>query len=171
MRFGGTEEAIVRRGSDWCTDQARVAVAVLQTRAIPARFVLLADTARAYSGHTIIEAFREGRWGCMDPTTAVIYRDPKGRPASAWDLVRHPGWIERHHSVGTAEYSTRSQFRRVALGEYRIRPATHPGYRTSRVNPYYRKILGMSERGWPGGRRWLFGEGVGPGQSRRMPAN
>ncbi|MBE3576189.1 MAG: hypothetical protein IMX00_00585 [Limnochordales bacterium] len=31
-------------------------------------------------------------------------------------------------------------------------------YDPSGLNPYYRSILEMAERGWPAGLRWLHGE-------------
>jgi hypothetical protein len=159
LRFGGTEEAIVARGSNWCPDVARVAAALSQVVGIPARLVHLADTERAYSGHTVVEAFRRGRWGCVDSLTGVVYQDDEGRPSSTWDLVRHPGWIARHYRAGRTIYSRVGQFRRCAIAEYRLPPTGGPEYRTTRINAYYRSILRMSERGWPGGLRWLHGEG------------
>jgi transglutaminase-like putative cysteine protease len=162
LRFGGTEEAIVARGSDWCTDVARVAAALAQVAGIPARLVQLADTERPYCGHTVIEAFRRGRWGCVDALTGVVYLDDRGRPASTWDLVRHPRWVARHGRAGRSTYSRVGQFRRCAIAHYRLLPAGAPNYRTSRINSYYRSILRMSEQGWPGGLRWLHGEDRAP---------
>lgn len=67
MRIGGTEEEIIRRGSDWCTDVARVGCVLCQVAGLPARLVYLADTTQAYSGHVIIEVYRGGLWGAVDP--------------------------------------------------------------------------------------------------------
>jgi len=158
LRFGGSEEAILDRGSDWCADVARVAAALAQVAGIPSRIVQLADIARPYSGHTVIEAFRGRRWGCVDSRTGVVYLDPRGQPASTWDLIRHPAWISRYYRSDSAPYSRAGQFRRAAIAEYRlpVRPASL--YRTSRVNDYYRSVLRLSSRGWPGGLRWRFGE-------------
>jgi hypothetical protein len=158
LRFGGSEEAIVARGSDWCADVARVAAALLQVSGVPSRVVQLADTARAYSGHTVVEAFRRDRWGCVDSRTGVVYHDDRGRPASTWSLRRNPAWVTRHYRSDSAPYSRAGQFRRAAIAEYRLPAQGSALYRTSRVNPYYRSILRMSDRGWPGGLRWLFGE-------------
>ena len=63
MCFGGTEEELIQRGSDWCGDVARVACAVCQVGGIPARLAYLVDMDQAYSGHVIIEAHRDGVWG------------------------------------------------------------------------------------------------------------
>ncbi|MGH2369879.1 MAG: transglutaminase-like domain-containing protein, partial [Chloroflexota bacterium] len=88
MVLGGTEEQIIERRSDWCTDLARVACVLCQDAGMPARLVYLADTRRAYGAHAIIEAYRGAAWGALDPTTGVVYRHPDGRPASTWDLQR-----------------------------------------------------------------------------------
>ncbi|HUU42554.1 MAG TPA: hypothetical protein VMX57_02180 [Planctomycetota bacterium] len=39
MRLGGTEEEILRRGSDWCTDVARVGCILCQVADVPSRHV------------------------------------------------------------------------------------------------------------------------------------
>jgi transglutaminase-like putative cysteine protease len=161
LRFGGTEEAIIARGSNWCTDVARVAAALAEVAGVPARIVQLADTDRAYSGHAVIEAYRDGRWGCVDSRTGVVYRDDRGRPATTWDLMRNPAWIAREYHGELTLYSTAAQFRRAAIARYRLPARTSGAYRTSRVNAYYRSILRMSERGWPGGLRWIHGEDRG----------
>ena len=47
LRFGGTEEDIISRGSDWCTDVARVACVLCQVVGVPARIVNLYDPTSA----------------------------------------------------------------------------------------------------------------------------
>ncbi|MBI3946989.1 MAG: hypothetical protein HY321_13780 [Armatimonadetes bacterium] len=173
-RLGGLEEEIIRRGSDWCTDVARAACALCQVAGIPARLVCLADTARAYCGHAIIEAARSGVWGAADPSTAVVYRLPGGRPASTWDLMSSPDLIEAHCRATGGFYTTPGQFRAGAIAEYAIWKRREYDYTVSALNEYYRTILEMSAAGWPGGLRWLHG-GVGrpatypgaPGAARR----
>lgn len=80
MRFGGTEEEIAARGSNWCTDVARLACRLCQVAGLPARIVTLADTRAAYSGHQIIEVWWGDAWGgqsiqrpgsCIRTPTAV----------------------------------------------------------------------------------------------------
>lgn len=60
LLFGGAEEEIIRRGSDWCTDLARTACVLCQVAGLPSRVLILADTDRAYSAHSIVEVFRAG---------------------------------------------------------------------------------------------------------------
>lgn len=86
MLVGGIEEEIIRRGSDWCTDVARVGCVLYQVAGFPARLVHLFDTGQAYSGHVIIEVYRGEVWSAVDPTTAVVYRYPEGRSVSTWNL-------------------------------------------------------------------------------------
>jgi len=162
LRFGGSEEAIVDRGSDWCSDVARVTAALAQVAGIPSRIVLLADTSLPYAGHAVIEAYRDHRWGCVDGLTGVVYRRPSGEPATTWELMRHPSWVRSFRDPSATPYSNPGQFRRCAIAPYRLPLRTARGYRSSRINAYYRAVLRQSERGWPGGRRWLFGEGDRP---------
>jgi len=171
LRLGGTEEEIIDRGSDWCTDVARVACALCQVAGLPARLVYLADTAQAYSGHAIIEVHRDGGWGAADPTTAVVYRQPDGRPASTWDLMCNPALIAAHHRGPTTPFTTADQFRAAAIANYFIRESDRYDYTVSGLNAYYRSILEMSARGWPGGLRWLHGEDERKEARRQAPGH
>jgi len=160
MLVGGTEEAIIRRGSDWCSDVARVGCALCQVAGFPARLVYLADTRRAYSGHAIIEAHRNGFWGASDAITAVVYRHPNGRPASTWELQGHPQLIEVHRK-SSDPYAEAEQFMNAAISNYFVWDREHYDYAVSPINGYYRSILEMANGGWPGGLRWLYGEDNG----------
>ena len=153
---GGTEEEIIQRGFDWCTDVARVGCALCQVAGLPARLVVLADTERAYSGHVIIEAFRDGRWGAVDTSTCVVYRDADGRPATTWQLMNDPALIE---TCGKGKcYSNAGQFRAACIANYAVADRDRYDYTTSGVNNTYRSILEHSALGWPGGLRWLHAE-------------
>ena len=165
MRLGGTEEEIIGRGSDWCTDVGRVGCALCQVAGFPARLVFLFDTSRAYSGHAIIEVCRSRIWGAMDPTTNVVYRRPDGKPATTWDLMREPCLIESHGRGNSTPYTTAAQFRGAAISNYFVWESEKYDYTVSRVNDYCRSILDMSMKGWPGGLRWIHGEDVAPQSS------
>lgn len=157
MRIGGTEEQIIARGSDWCTDVARVGCILYQVAGLPARLVFLADTARAYSGHAIVEVYRDERWGAVDTSTAVVYTGDDGRPATTWRLMNDPSLIQAN-AVEGACYSTPGQFRSAAIANYFV--GSHDGcdYTVTGLDAYYRSILEQSDKGWPGGLRWLHGE-------------
>ena len=159
MRFGGTEEEIIQRGSDWCADVARVGCALCQVAGFPARLVTLIDTEKAYSGHVIIEVHRAGVWGAVDPEMNVIYRHRGGRPASVWELMNDLDLIE-HHYRGKPSLYRNGQFRSAAISNYFIWRWREYDYTVSEINNYYRSILEMSTKGWPGELRRLHGEDI-----------
>ncbi len=161
LLFGGVEEEIIRRGTDWCTDLARVACVLCQIGGLPSRILTLADTDQAYSGHSIVEVFRRGVWGAVDPTHAVPYRNPDGRPASAWELMNQPWLVEAHWQHKTDKMAMVGQFRCVAISNYFASDRDQYDYTVCGVDAYNRSILEMSQKGWPGGLRWLHGEDVG----------
>lgn len=159
IQFGGTEEEIIARGSDWCTDVARVGCALCQVAGFSARIVHLFDTKKAYSGHVIIEVYRTKVWGAVDSLRNVIYRDSRGRPVSTWDLMNDHRLIE-HHFLRDKLVASRAlgQFRGVAISNYFTWNWREYDYTISKINDYYRSILEMANRDWPGGLRWLHGE-------------
>ena len=160
MRFGGTEEEIIQRGSDWCTGVARVGCVLSQVAGIPARLINLFNTNQAYSGHVITEVYRGGVWGAVDPTTAVIYRKPNGIPASTWELMNQPQLIEVSSRGESTPYTTEGQFRAAGVSNYFIWEWKDFDYTVSSINDYYRSILEMSAQEWPAGLRWLHDEDV-----------
>lgn len=158
MRVGGTEEEIIESGSDWCADVARVSCVLFEVAGFPARMAYLVDTKKAYSGHVIAEVYRAKRWGAVDPLTNVIYYHLQGEPASTWDLMNDPSLIKRHSKGKSTPYTTPGQFRAAAISNYSVWLSGEYDYTVSSINPYYRSILEMSNKGWPGGLRWLHGE-------------
>jgi hypothetical protein len=163
IRVGGTEEEIIARGSDWCADVARVGCALCQVAGFPARIVSLFDTEKAYTGHVIIEVYRDKTWGAVDALTGVIYRHPEARPASTWELMNNPRLIECHSKGELTLYTTVGQFRAAAITNYFVWRWREYDYTVSTVNDYYRSILKMSLLGWPGDLRWLHGEDLPDG--------
>ncbi|MEK7764786.1 MAG: transglutaminase domain-containing protein [bacterium] len=148
-RFGGTEEDITERGTDWCTDVSRVACVLCQVAGYPARLVQLADLTAAYSGHMVIEAFADGRWAVMDPLHGLLHRHGDGTPAAALDLNRN---------LALADLAHQPLYSAIAISNYFVQDRDRYDYAVSGINPAYRQLLGMSVRGWPGGLRWLHGE-------------
>ncbi len=158
MRVGGTEEEIIERGSDWCADVARVSCELFQVAGFPARMVYLVDTDKAYTGHVIVEVYRAKRWGAIDSLTNVMYYHLQGEPASTWDLMNDPELIKRHSKGESTPYTIPGQFRAAAISNYSVWLSGEYDYTVSSINSYYRSILEMSDKGWPGGLRWLHGE-------------
>jgi len=147
--FGGTEERILARPTDWCTDLARAACVMLHVAGAAARIVCLFDTVRAFSGHQVIEAYIDGSWVCADPVNGFVYEKSNGSPASTLDVIR-----QRH----AASRKLIGLFRAVFLVNYNPMMASTCDFNESRVNAYYLSILNQSSAGWPGGLRWLHGE-------------
>jgi len=156
MLVGGTEEEIIQRGSDMCTDVARVGCAMCQVAGFPARMVYLFDIGQAYSGHVIIEVFRDNVWGAVDTSTSVIYRHTDGKIVTTWDLIQDPRLIEFNRGISDGFYTTVGQFKGAAISNYFVWEKHN--YKISGINDYYRSILEMSDKGWPCGLRWLHGE-------------
>ena len=157
LRLGGAEEAIVERGTDWCTDLSRVGCVLCQVAGLPARLVYLFNTEAAYSGHVTVEVLRHGGWGCVDMVHGVVYRHDDGTPASTWNLQRAPRLIAAHRRPHGGQ-SSAAQFLGAAIVNYFVWEADRFDYTVSALNAYCRSILAQSERGWPGGLRWLHGE-------------
>ena len=164
IRIGGTEEEIIRRKSDWCTDVARVACVMCQVAGFPCRIVNLFNLRQAYSGHVIVEAHRAGYWGALDSSTGVVYATADRRPASVWHLMNHPELIDQHKKATGGFYSTPGQFSAAAIANYFVWDAARYDYTVSRLNDYYFSILSMSAKGWPGGLKWLHGENKDGGE-------
>ena len=162
MRFGGTEEQIIERGSDWCADVARVGCALYQVAGFPCRMVYLFDLQAAYSGHVIVEVHRSGKWGAVDSRSGVVYRTDDGAPATTWELMNDAGLVKRHAGP-EAWYTNPEQFTAAGIANYHVQDAARYDYAVTGVNDYTRAVLSMADRGWPGGLRWLHGESDGAG--------
>ena len=135
--LGGTEEEIAARGTDWCTDLARLGCVLAHMACLPARLAILADTAQAYSGHVIVEIYEGGEWHAVDTTNGIVY------PESVAELMDRPD---------------PGQFRAAALVNYGPSDAHRYDYTISTINDYMRPVLEAAIEGWPGGLRWLHGE-------------
>lgn len=158
MLIGGLEEEIIERGSDWCTDLARVGCALYQVAGFPSRLTILVDLDRAYSAHVIVEVYQDGVWGAIDTSTNVVYRCPDKKPASVWNLMRNPQLIAEHSRNQSKTYTNAGQFSAAAVINYFVWRWNDYDYSVSKVNSYYVSILEMADKGWPGGIRWLHNE-------------
>ena len=151
MRFGGTEEQIIVRGSDWCTDVARVACAMCHMAGVPARLISLFNLSQAYSGHAIIEAFTEGVWGAADPLNGVVYRHPNGRPATTWELMNDDRLVLGNWQRQSSFYANPRQFEAAAVCNYSIGQASDFDYTVSTLNDYNRPFLRLLMLAGPAG--------------------
>ena len=137
LRMGGAEEAIVERGTDWCTDMSRVGCVLCQVAGLPARLVCLFNTTAAYSGHVIVEVLRQGRWGCVDVVNGVVYRHGRrrsgigvGAPARPGPHRRPPAAAWRLRLAGAVSGRGRRELLRVGG-----RPLRLHGQRAQRLHP------------------------------------
>lgn len=142
--FGGTEQEILTRGTDWCSDMARVAVVLFDCLGMPARLLYLVNPEAAYHGHVITEVFYEGTYGAADPIDGTLFYEKT--PLGAFTLLREPGYLKGYRQ----EY--RQLFRAIAVSEYDPMDETND-YSVSKVNDYYRTLLGAVHNG-----RWIMGE-------------
>ena len=143
MIFGGTEEEIIQRGTDWCTDISRVACVMFQIAGLPSRIINTANTKLAYYGHAVTEVYYNNKWGIADPTNGTVVKNQNGNPVSAWEI----------HSECNDE-----QYESIGLSNYYIDEKENYSYETSGLNDYYREILKHSTEQWAGGIRWIHGE-------------
>ncbi len=157
MSFGGTEEQIIERGSDWCADVARVACVLYQVSGFPCRMVYLFNLDAAYSGHVIVEVHRSGKWGAVDTSSGVVYQKEDGVPASTWELMNDAHLVKRHAGP-EAWYTNPEQFMAAGIANYNASDSDLYDYEVTGLNDYTRAVLSMADRGWPGGLRWLHGE-------------
>ena len=141
--FGGTEEELIKRGTDWCTDISRVACTMFQIAGFPSRIITTANTKFAYHGHTVTEVYYNNKWGIADPVNGMVIRKQDRTPVSAWE-IRNDGNDEQYESIGISNYYIDEK------ESYR--------YETSKVNDYYREILKHSDERWANGIRWIHGE-------------
>lgn len=144
MLFGGTEKQILDRGTDWCSDMARVGAVLLQCLGIPCRMLYLANPGKAYNGHVVNEAFYEGRYGVVDFIYGYQFYDRT--PKSAFEIQRNPEILAAYPE------SYQGLFSAIAISEYD--PCT-PGnnYSISRPNDYYLKLIHIDHENM-----WLMGE-------------
>ena len=161
-RFGGTEEAIIARGSDWGTDVGRVACILAQMGGRAARLVYLFALGRPYSMHTVIEVHHDGAWGVADPLLGIVYRAVDGAPLSAGQLQATPALVVAHHAQakgGRSEAEAHAElYGTICIAEYALADTQRFACPVSTSNHYTRTVLETAQKGWPGGQRWLFGE-------------
>lgn len=143
MKFGGTEKEILKRGTDWCADMARVGAVLLQCNGIPARIVHLVNVNKAYNGHVVNEAFYEGKYGVCDFLYGYSFYDE--RPLDAYDLM----CCKRHLEGYPEDYA--SLYSAVAINEYN--PMGDNDYTVSVPNQYTLNLISQNHGG-----KWIMGE-------------
>ncbi len=143
MLFGGTEQQIIERGTDWCADMARVCCVILKCLAIPCRILNIVDINKAYNGHVVCEAFYENEYGVIDPIYGFRFYTDK--PVNGYDLLKH----KSKFSLGYDGYM--DLYSAIAINEYD--PLANNDYSIARPNAYCSKIINTEHNG-----KWFMGE-------------
>ena len=164
--FGGTEEEVIKRGTYWCTDIARVACIMFQVAGLPSRLITTANTNFAYCGHMVTEVYYHNKWGVTDVNSGIAYRYQDGTPMSAWEIHKdydlgNQAFYKIHPEArqeGYLFFPPGEQYESVGITNYYVDEHWKYNYQTSKVNDYCRKILQHSDEKWAGGIRWVHGE-------------
>lgn len=143
MLFGGREEEILERGTDWCADMARVGAVLLMCNGIPARIVHLANPAKAYNGHVVTEAYYEGNFGVCDFIYGYLFYDK--RPIDAYELSQNKRYLNTYPEDYVGLYSC------VAISEYD--PMAENCYNISAPNEYTIRLINEDHNG-----KWIMNE-------------
>jgi hypothetical protein len=138
--WGGTEEQVIAKGSDWCHEVARFYCALAQIAGIPARIVY---TLGRDDGHAIAECCVDGAWALVDPLAAHVYRRPDGAPVSIVAMACTPPSLRRDlmHGGRGELYVHERFFELTAVAEYYLTEAGRYDYRLSPCNAIFRALL------------------------------
>ena len=138
--WGGPEEVVIAKGSDWCHEIARVFCAMAQVLEIPCRLVY---TSSDDDGHVIAEAYWCGSWVLVDPLAPKVYRTPDGSPVS---VIALSDLSEDELFAITASregyYVNPCYFKHLFVAEYWLADSHKYNYGISRCNQYYEQLLG-----------------------------
>ena len=137
--WGGTEEMVMTKGSDWCGEVARLYCALTQVCGIPSRIVY---TKSNDDGHVISECFVDGKWVLVDPIAAKVYTKRNGEPLGVVDMVRAaPEELEEYTSLHEGYYVDKKFFQYVGVSDYRLAESEKYDYGISQCNDFYKKLL------------------------------
>ena len=121
---------VLRWGVDYrgpCGSSSRVVVAMLKSRGIPARPLLLLDE-HGESIHTVVEAHVEGRWVVGDPSMGVVYHDAAGRLLTRDQLAEDTA-LFLSNVAAHAEYPAAYRYDSVTRFNWRKIPVVLPAIR------------------------------------------
>lgn len=114
---GGTEEAVIERGSPLAAELSRVLVTQLRLAGLPARLVFLYDVTAA-ARHCVTEVYCGGRWSVLDPVSDRTFVWAKHGFASAWEIRQMPALVDGLQDSGPLRYVASSYYRVAAVAEY-----------------------------------------------------
>ena len=138
--WGGTEEFVIAKGSDWCAELARVFCALCELSGISARIVFALDGSA--DGHVLAECHVDDEWMLVDPLAAKLYEDSRLGRVGAARMHQLTGAEKRVLTASAENYYVHERFfRHLSVSEYSIRDAAWYDYGLSRCNEYYRQRL------------------------------
>jgi len=136
--WGGTEEMLITKGSDWCGEVARVFCSLAQIEEIPTRIVY---TYNHKDGHVINESYLFDKWILIDSTNGIIYKNDKTF-FNASDFLLNPESFKNALKLyADYYYSNIDYFKYIAISEYILANSSKYNYRISFCNEYYRDAL------------------------------
>ena len=121
---------VLRWGADYrgpCGSLSCVVVAMLGSRGIPARPLLLLD-AHGESIHTVVEARVDGRWVVGDPSMGVVFKDCAGGLVTSDQLAGDRALL-RANIAGRKDYPTAYDYGSVTRFNWRKIPVVLPAVR------------------------------------------
>ena len=138
--WGGVEEFVVVKGSDWCAEVARVFCAFCEVEGLAARVVYALDGSD--DGHVLAECYCNDGWMLVDPLAAKLYRDDVIGPVGAARMYELET-SERRRLTNSREnhYVNHRFFRFLSIAEYSLFDANEYDYSLSRCNDFYRRRL------------------------------
>jgi hypothetical protein len=116
--WGGSEEAVVAKGSPWPQELARVLACMAQISGIPARLVILYNEQPPMM-HVVSELWVDG-WAVCDPCANRCYVWPHRGYASALDLQQHPNLVDLAPEHGRNPYVDSRLYGALAIAEYSL---------------------------------------------------
>ena len=141
--WGGVEEFVIAKGSDWCAELARVFCALCEIVGVPVRIVYALDGSD--DGHVLAECHASGRWMLVDPLAAKLYQNPDLGPVGAARMYELPNKQRRILTASAEHYYVHKRFfRHLSVVEYSIADEAQYDYGLSRCNAYYRQRLSDS---------------------------
>lgn len=137
--WGGTEEMVIAKGSDWCLEVARVHCALAQVSGIASRLVHIFSED---SGHAITESFIGDKWVLVDPLAPKVYTKNDGSPLSVVDMAVADSVQRAEYTAGReGNWVHEKFFQFMAVAEYRLIDSEKYDYGISYCNEFYRKLL------------------------------
>ena len=136
--WGGTEEMLITKGTDWCGEVARVFCALAQMAKIPTRIVY---TSSDNDGHVINESYLNDRWILVDSTNGIIYKSENAF-INASDFLLNKSTAESILKLYTDYYYSNIEFfKYIGISEYVLSDSSRYDYKISFCNEYYRDAL------------------------------